>query len=110
MLIKNSFYLNSNKFRKNLNKTKKLFSLLRDDIENLQIPLFQSYEKNYVFDFMPSTIRKFNQFKNIVIVGMGGSILGTKAIYSFFKEKIKKEVFFFDNLDTNLNSKFKKKI
>jgi len=29
-----------------------------------------------------------------------------KSIYSFFKEKIKKKVFFFDNLD--LNSKYKK--
>jgi len=39
---------------------------------------------------------------------MGGSILGTKSIYSFFKKKIKKEVFFFYNLDSNLNLKYKK--
>ena len=38
---------------------------------------------------------------------MGGSILGTKSIYSFLKKKIKKQVFFFDNLDINLNSKYK---
>ena len=35
-------------------------------------------------------------------MGMGGSILGTKSIYTFFKEKIKKKVFFFDNLDAGL--------
>ena len=39
---------------------------------------------------------------------MGGSILGTKSIYSFFKKRIKKEVFFFDNLDSNLNLEYNK--
>jgi len=39
---------------------------------------------------------------------MGGSILGTKSIYSFFKKKIKKKVFFFDNLDENLHLQFNK--
>jgi len=39
---------------------------------------------------------------------MGGSILGTKSIYSFFRKRIKKKVFFFDNLDPDLNLKFKK--
>jgi len=39
---------------------------------------------------------------------MGGSILGTKSIYSFLKKKIKKNVFFFDNLDSNLFSEYKK--
>jgi len=39
---------------------------------------------------------------------MGGSILGTKSIYSFLKKRIKKEVFFFDNLDLNLSLKYKK--
>ena len=39
---------------------------------------------------------------------MGGSILGAKSIYSFLKKKIKKNVFFFDNLDPKLYSEFKK--
>ena len=39
---------------------------------------------------------------------MGGSILGAKSIHSFLKTKIKKEVFFFDNLDPNLNYEYKK--
>ena len=39
---------------------------------------------------------------------MGGSILGAKSIYSFFRNKIKKKVFFFDNLDSNLHFEFKK--
>ena len=43
---------------------------------------------------LPSTIKKFSKCKNIIIVGMGGSILGAKSIYSFFKKKVKKDVFF----------------
>ena len=53
-------------------------------------------------------IKKFSRYKNIIIIGMGGSVLGTKSIYSFFKKKIKKKVFFFDNLDPDLNSNYKK--
>ena len=47
--------------------------------------------------------------KNIILVGMGGSILGAKALYSFLKRKIKKIFFFQDNLSERnileLNSK-----
>ena len=108
MLNKNNFYLSSKKFSKNLKKTKKIFNSLKQDLINSAIPLLQCYEKNYIFDFTPTTIKKFSKFKNIVIVGMGGSILGTKSIYSFFKKKVKKKVFFFDNLDINLNLQFNK--
>ena len=108
MLNKNNFYLSSRKFYKNLGKTKKIFNSLKQDLINSAIPLLQCYEKNYIFDFTPTTIKKFSKFKNIVIVGMGGSILGTKSIYSFFKKKVKKKVFFFDNLDINLNLQFNK--
>lgn len=40
---------------------------------------------------------------------MGGSILGAKAIYGIFKNKIKKNFYFFDNLDKNNLINFKKK-
>ena len=108
MLNKINFFLNSKNFNRNLNKTKFFFKSLISDIENFEIPLLQSYEKNYIFDFLPSTIKKFSKNENIVIIGMGGSILGTKAIYNFFRDKIKKKVFFFDNLDRNLHLRFNK--
>ena len=38
---------------------------------------------------------------------MGGSILGSKAIYSFLKYKIKKKLIFIDNLDENLLKKIR---
>ena len=110
MLNKNNFFknfsFNSKKFYQNLKKTKKVFKSFESDFKNFEIPLLQSYEKNYTFDFSPTTIKKFSKYKNIVVIGMGGSILGTKSIYSFLKTKVKKEVFFFDNLDENLHLQF----
>ena len=108
MLNKNNFFLNSKDFYKNLNNTKKIFKSFESEIKNFEIPLLQSYEKNYTFDFLPTTIRRFSKYKNIVVIGMGGSILGTKTIYNFFKDKVKKNLFFFDNLDRNLHSQFKR--
>ena len=40
---------------------------------------------------------------------MGGSILGTETIYSFLKFKIKKKVYFFDDLNLETIANFKKK-
>ena len=103
-----NYFTNSSKYNKNLKKTKKFFNSFLVDLKNNQIPLLESYEKNYEFNFSKMTIKKFSKYKNIVVFGMGGSILGTKSIYSFLKEKIKKKVFFFDNLDLNLILKYKK--
>ena len=103
-----NYFINLSKYNKNLKKTKKIFNSFLIDLKNNQIPLLESYEKNYEFDFSTTTVKKFSKYKNIVVIGMGGSILGTKCIYSFLKNRIKKEVFFFDNLDLNLSSKYEK--
>jgi glucose-6-phosphate isomerase len=103
-----NYFINLSKYNKNLKKTKKVFSSFLVDLKNNQIPLLKSYEKNYEFDFSATTVKKFSKYRNIVVIGMGGSILGTKSIYSFLKKRIKKEVFFFDNLDLNLSLKYKK--
>ena len=103
-----NYFINLSKYNQNLKKTKKVFSSFLVDLKNNQIPLLKSYEKNYEFDFSATTVKKFSKYRNIVVIGMGGSILGTKSIYSFLKKRIKKEVFFFDNLDLNLSLKYKK--
>ena len=99
MLKKNNFFknyfTNSKQYNKNLKKTKKTFNSFLADLKNNQIPLLKSYEKNYEFDFSKTTIKKFSKYKNIFIIGMGGSILGTKSIYSFLKNRIKKKSIFF---------------
>ena len=108
MLIKNNFFLSSKKFHQNLKKTKKLFNSFKSDLNDFKIPLLDSYQRNYEYDFTPEIVKKFSKYKNIIILGMGGSILGTESIYFFLKEKIKKKVFFFDNLDPSLLIEYKK--
>ena len=111
MLSKKNFFqnynLSSNTFKRNFIKTKKVFENFKSDFE-VKIPLLQSYEKNYKMNFSSKTIKRFSKYKNIIIFGMGGSILGSKCIYSFLKNKIKKKIFFFDNLDPNLHAKCSK--
>ena len=103
-----SYIKNSRNYNKNLKKVRKIFKTLLNDLKNFEIPLLESYDKDYEFDFSTAMVKKFSKCKNIVVIGMGGSILGTKSIYSFLKKKIKKEVFFFDNLDSNLNVNYKR--
>ena len=103
-----SYFFNYTEYNKNIKKTKKIYKSFLLDLKNNKIPLLDSYEKNYEFDFSSKIIKKFSKYKNIIIIGMGGSILGTKSIYSFLRKKIKKKVFFFDNLDPDLNLKYKK--
>ena len=67
-------------------------------------------DKNFKFNFDFKDIKKFKKFNSLVIIGMGGSILGTEAIYQFLNHKIKKEIFFLDDLNEIKISDLKKKI
>ena len=71
--------------------------------------LFKSFllDSNYHFKFQE--IKDFKKFQMVIVIGMGGSILGAKAIYSFLKHKIKKEFIFIDNLDEGTLKNAKKK-
>ena len=63
--------------------------------------LFETFFPKYKYGFQLKKIKKFQKFKTIIVIGMGGSILGSKAIYSFLRDKIKKKFIFIDNLDQN---------
>ena len=78
-----NYFINSNNYKKNLKKIKKIFNSFILDLKNNKIPLLESYDKNYEFDFSKATVKKFSSYKNIIIIGMGGSILGTKSIILF---------------------------
>ena len=67
-------------------------------------------DKNFKFNFDFKDIKKFKKFNSLVIIGMGGSILGTEAIYQFLNHKIKKEIFFLDDLNEIKISDLKKKL
>ena len=81
------------------NLNKKLFSLLNDNNE-----IIKSLSKNYKDSFDKKFLHKYKKDKDFRVIGMGGSTLGTQAIYEFLDEKIKKKFSFIDNL------KVKKKI
>ena len=65
--------------------------------------------KNFKFNFKLSDLKKFKKFQKIALIGMGGSILGTEAIYNFLQKKIKKKIYFFDDLDENKITNLKKR-
>lgn len=86
----------------------KIFFSLKKEIKNKKKTL-NVLDDKFTFNFKVKNLEKFKKYKTIAIIGMGGSILGIEAIYNFFEIKIKKNVYFFDNLDENKISYFKKK-
>ena len=85
------------KVSKKTSNTKKLLTkLLKEDNK-----IIHSLDKNYKDSYSKKRLSKYKNFKNIRIIGMGGSSLGTRAIYSFLNHKIKKKLTFFDNLQAN---------
>ena len=112
MLIKTILFKNNliKKIKsKNILETKKKFLELKEDYKKKKIPLLTSFEKNYKLSYSKKLVKVLRRKKNIIMVGMGGSILGAKVLYSFLKRKIKKNFFFQDNLSERnileLNSK-----
>ena len=80
--------------KKNKNILRILSSLLKDQSQ-LILSLGSKYKNNYNYKKLVNKLDK----QNVRIFGMGGSILGAKAIYDFLKEKIKKKFYFIDNID-----------
>ncbi len=70
--------------------------------------LFKSFIPNSNYNFNFRDIKSFKKLQTVIVIGMGGSILGTKAIYSFLKHKIRKKFIFIDNLDQEFLKKIKK--
>ena len=71
--------------------------------------LVKSLSLNYSYNFNIKKLKKFKNKKFFRIIGIGGSILGAKAIYYFLKNKIKKKFVFVDNLTPKINHNIKKK-
>ena len=97
--IQNEF-LNSQNNKKLEKSFSNIFNHIYKNI-NTSKDVFNSFSNKFKFNFKTSDLIKFRKFKNVVIVGMGGSILGAEAIYFFLKKKIKKKFIFLNNLDEN---------
>ena len=87
--------------------TKKVKKIL-DDILVKRNSVLDSLSSNYKNSYNKKTILKFKKYNNINVVGMGGSILGTESIYYFLKSKIKKNFFFYNNLQSKINPNHKR--
>jgi glucose-6-phosphate isomerase len=91
MIFKNFLNIKNNK------KVKK-------DLEDLlkeQPKVLQTLKPTYRYSYSKKIIRNYKRFSNIRIIGMGGSILGSEAIYDFLKPKIRKKITFVNNLNSN---------
>ena len=95
------------KFIKKISKNyEKIFNEILFEKKNPN-KIFNLFSENFRFNFDLNEIQKFKKFKKIAIIGMGGSILGSEAINNFLEKKIKKKVYFFDNLEQKKISNFK---
>jgi glucose-6-phosphate isomerase len=91
MIFKNFLNIKNNKkVKKDLN------NLLKD-----QPKVLETLKPTYRYSYSKKIIRNYKKFSNIRIIGMGGSTLGTEAIYDFLKPKIKKKITFVNNLNSN---------
>ena len=107
ILTRNSIqkkYLNKKIFKSFSKEFNKIFNNLDINLDGSKTTL-NILSKKFKFNFKLQDLKKF---KKIDIIVMGVTILGTEAIYYFLKQKIKKEIYFFDNIDTEKLIKFKK--
>ena len=88
-------------------KTKKIQSALNKLLIN-QNPVLRSLSTNYKYSYDNKYLNKFKKSPNFRIIGMGGSTLGSHAIYDFLKHKVKKRFIFTDNLISSQKKDMKK--
>tara|TARA_B100001057_G_scaffold370046_1_gene373866 strand:- start:1779 stop:2936 length:1158 start_codon:yes stop_codon:yes gene_type:complete len=96
----------------NFKKKKYKISKIKAELANLlkeENHILKSLSKNYKNIYNSKIIKKFQNFSNFRIIGMGGSSLGTQTIYDFLKFKIKKTFLFIDNLQAKKKIKNNKK-
>ena len=93
-ISKNVDFVNfKQKIKKKISK-KTLLNLIKSNNH-----IINSLKPTYKYSYPKNLILKYKKFKVINLIGMGGSILGTKAIFNFLRKKIKKDLIFIDNLN-----------
>ncbi len=86
-------------------KIEKLFKKLINEKNEI----IESLKDNYKDTYSKKIFNKLNKSNEVILIGMGGSILGSRSIYNFLKGKIKKKFIFKDDFEfLKLNSKNKK--
>ena len=98
MLTKNLTFENFVNKKVNL----KLKNYLKELISS-KSEVMNSLSRRYKYSYTKKSIKNLKGYKDIRIFGMGGSSLGSMAIYDFLRHKINKNFYFL----TNLNQKIK---
>ena len=106
MFSKNLSYKNFNFSKPNISSKNKISKALKNFISE-KSSILSSMSNNYKDSYNKSFLSKFKNINEIFLIGMGGSVLGAKAIYSFLKPKKKKLIFIDDYLKKNIKSKKK---
>ncbi len=101
-------HLNSKVGKKLHSKYKKVFYQINNE-SKIPNQFFYLFNKNYGLNINISDLKRFKKFNTVVLIGMGGSILGSEAIYRYFNN-IKKKFYFLSDLDIVKIKKIKKKI
>ncbi len=107
-MVKNFFLFKNfkNIFSKNTDK-KKISKILKEVLnENSQI--IKSLGKTYPISYKKKQLSKYKKSSNFRVIGMGGSALGTQAVYDFLKHKIKKKFTFINDLQKKQRKQTKK--
>ena len=103
-MLTSSISLKNFRLKKSNSKIKKKLKFLLFN----KSQIIKSLSTNYKDSFEKNKINKYKKIKNFRLIGMGGSTLGTQAIYYFLKHKIKKKFYFIDNLNPSLKKDKKK--
>ena len=89
-----------------INKKSKQITIILNHILNKKNQVIQSLSSNYKDSFNIKILNKYKKFKNFRVIGIGGSSLGTEAIYNFLRKKIKKNFSFINDLDFTTENKY----
>ena len=100
IIYKNNIQRKYLKLSLNKKLNKKYSDILKNIINNLDTKkdTFHSLSNKFKFNFKTKDLHKFKKFKTIVVIGMGGSILGSETLYCFLEDKIRKKFLFFDDI------------
>ena len=85
--------LKSFNIKKNKKTIQKKLKFLIKEKNQLNQSLNKTYQDKY-------DLKKIKGKKNFRLIGMGGSVLGSQAIFNFLKKKINKKFLFFNNLNS----------
>ncbi len=92
-----------------INKIEKKISKILTNLLIEENQIISSFKDSYTDSWNKKILKKYKKYKTVILIGMGGSIMGSRSIYSFLKKKIRKNFFFIDSFNHKEIKKMKKK-